>query len=160
MCETRPHGFRLRQTVAKERCDEGEVFLAPGDELAHGEVVNFQAPAGRAARILIADRHQSRAPVNRESCRRFINAVCIVAEGLVKDRTLADSAINEDRILGTVARENISFIRDEQLVWCIGICAENRLAADHDDIGGVGIAGGGPDDVLKLQPIHVRKMRE
>ena len=78
-----------------------------------------------------------------------------VAEGFVKDRTLANATIDQDRILRTVAREDIRFQRDKQFIGRVGVGAENRLAADDDDLGRVRVAGGSADDVLKLRPIQV-----
>ena len=70
------YGFRRGELVAEERGDEGEVFLATGDELAHGEVVDFEAPAGRAARVLVADRDEAFAPAFGESVAVVSSTPC------------------------------------------------------------------------------------
>ncbi len=60
----------------------------------------------------------------------------------------------------TIPGENIGLDRDEQLGRCLGEGAENRLTADDDNVGSVGVTGGRADDMLKLRPIHARKTLE
>ncbi len=72
----------------------------------------------------------------------------------MEDGAFANAAIDQDRVLRSVARENIRFHGDEQLLRRVGKGGENRLAADDDELGRVGVAGGSADDVFKLRPIH------
>lgn len=69
---------------------------------------------------------------------------------------LADRALDEVGAVRVVARVDVDVGRHEQLGRRVGVLAEDRLAADHDDLGVSGDRRRGPDDVLELRPVHRR----
>ena len=84
----------------------------------------------------------------------------VVAEHFVKDGALADGAINENGVAGSIARENVGLDGDEQLAGRFGKGGENRLTPDDDNVAGVGITGRRTNDMFKLRPIHGREISE
>ena len=67
---------------------------------------------------------------------------------------LADRALDEVGTVRVVSRVEVDVGRDEQLGRCVGVPAQDRLAADHDDLGVSGDRRRRPDDVLELRPVH------
>ncbi|MCU0778993.1 MAG: hypothetical protein MUF86_15190, partial [Akkermansiaceae bacterium] len=87
-------------------------------------------------RVFVLDSDETLAPP-RGQCRGVLpDTLRVVAEGLVKGRTLANRAIDQIRILGIAEREPI------------------RLAADYHDFVRAGDCAGGADQVLQFMPLH------
>ena len=142
--------------MSEKSSEEIQIFVAAGDEFAHGQIVDFQAPAGRSSRVFVTNRNQALAPTGWQRRSGLINTVGVVAKRFVKKGALADRTIDENGVATSVARKDICLGRNEEFGRGIGIGGENGLTADDDDVRSVGVPGRRTDDVLKLQPIHAR----
>lgn len=106
MRQSLPHEIRPGELVTEKSGEETKILGATSDEFVDCQIMNLKAPAGSAPGVLIANRHEALAPALRQSCGRLVHTMRVVTEGLVKKRTFADRALDEDGIAAPVARKD------------------------------------------------------
>lgn len=93
------HNGLFRERMAYGGASETPVLVPACHVLADQKIVHFQAIACRAPRVRVADREQALLVADGQSRRTLLDALRVVAEGLVKRRDLTELA----RMLAGVA---------------------------------------------------------
>ena len=140
--------------MAKRSLDKLPIAFAAGNTLRQQQIVDLKAPARRSAGVLILDRDQAPLPSGRCNRRLRADGVCVVAEGRIEIRSVAEAVLDLVASLGVIARIDIRLAGDEQRLWSGGELAENRLTPDDNELVIFSDGGRGADDVLELPAAH------
>jgi len=82
--------------------DEGQVFLPSRNKFTDGQIVHFQTPTHNARHPRTFQLYQSIAPSVGQNCGGLIDAVRVIAEGLMEQRFLSDCAIYHNCAIGII----------------------------------------------------------
>lgn len=145
-----------REPVPGGDSGEGKILLASCHELRDEQVVDFEAPARRTSRGGSVRGDEAVGPAGRGRRRRLVDALGVVAEGLVEGAHLPGRSVDRVPSLRTVPRVHVGLDGNQQLRGCILELAEYRLASDDHDVVVVGHSRGGSDQVFELLSRHVR----
>ena len=140
--------------MPQQRSNEIQIFLTSSYKFGYCQVVDLQAQRRSASSVFIADGNKPFPPARRQCCGFFADAMCVVAESLMKRRTLTDSAIDEVGVLWTAIGKQIGFDGNEQLLRWIWKLAEDCLATNDNKFVRPGNCGCGADNVLKVRALH------
>src|SRR6266404_3874394 len=124
----------IDETVPDRLADEASILLAADHRLGHDEIVHLQAQPRDAARALARDADESLLPPLRQHRRLRADSLGVVPVLPMEGRKLADAAVDEVGPLGVVARVEIRLDRGSKRDRRVWELAENRLAADDDDL--------------------------
>lgn len=113
---------------------ERQVLFPPGGELADREINRAQTEPDHAAGVVVLHRHQAALPICRQDRRLGSDAVRVVAERFVERRFLADGTVDQICLLRCIERVSVRFGRDGQFSGRLRETAQNRLAADDDEL--------------------------
>src|SRR4029453_9766586 len=131
--ESRQKSLAVRHAMTRKFAGELQVLFSARNMLGYGQVMDLETQSRHSSCIGILDPYESVAPSTGKNGSPLAHTLRVVAEELMKRRTLTDAAIDQIRQFWTVQREQIRLGRHQQRRRCIGKLTENRLTADHHD---------------------------
>ena len=146
--------WHLHQTVTQQTPNEINIFFAPDHQFGNGQVMNFETKTRASTSVLVADWHEPFTPASWQNRCFLADSVRIITEGLMKRRAFANRTVNQVAVSRVAQREDIRLDGDKQFIRSLGKLSQHGLTADDDKFRRAGDAGGRPDDMFKLLPVH------
>ena len=133
-----------------------DILFPSGDELAYGQIVQFQTPACRASGVCIGERHQSIKGALRQDRGVLADTMCVIAKSLVEDRVLPDGSVDQNGVFRFLHGEHVRLNRFAKFAGRIRDCSQDRLAANNNNFIGIRVRGRRPNDMLEPGPFHTK----